>query len=140
HGGDWAHCRQSDHRTMTHRSGSPTDAANATARVPDLAASTSRVAEAYGSPRVDIEAILGTEVSPIDPDRAIIEPWATAVDGTILDVGAGTGRWTGHLAHLGHPVEGIEPSDRLISLARASHPEVMFHHNSIEDLARCATR
>ena len=125
---------------MTHRRGSATGSAITTARVPDLGASTNRVAEAYGSPRVDIEGILGTEISPSDPDRAIIEPWAAAVDGPILDVGAGTGRWTGHLARLGHTVEGLEPSDRLITIARARHPAVVFHHDSIEDLARCETR
>ncbi|WP_233722101.1 hypothetical protein [Nesterenkonia massiliensis] len=50
------------------------------------------MADAYGSPEVDIEGILGAEISPDDPDRAVIEPWAAAVDGPILDVGAGTGR------------------------------------------------
>ncbi|MFA5607535.1 MAG: class I SAM-dependent methyltransferase, partial [Leucobacter sp.] len=37
-------------------------------------------------------------------------------------------------------VEGLEPSDRLITIARARHPAVVFHHDSIEDLARCETR
>src|SRR5690554_5069974 len=120
---------------MTHRHRSITNAALKAAGVPNPGASTKRVAEAYGSPRVHVERILGTEISPSNPDRAIIEPWAAAVDGPILDVGAGTGRWTGHLARLGHTVEGLEPSDRLITLARARHPAVMFHHDSIEDLA-----
>lgn len=125
---------------MTHRTSSTTNGAFKAAGVTDPEASTNRVAEAYGSPRVDIERVLGTEISPSDPDRAIIEPWAVTVDGPILDVGAGTGRWSGHLARLGHPVEGLEPSDRLITIARARHPAVVFHHASIEDLARCDTR
>lgn len=120
---------------MTHRPRSTTNAALKAVGVPSPGDSTKRVAEAYGSSRVDVERILGTEISPTNPDRGIIEPWAAAVDGPILDVGAGTGRWTGHLARLGHTVEGLEPSDRLITLARARHPAVMFHHNSIEDLA-----
>lgn len=124
---------------MTHRPGATTDALVA-ARVPESVASTNRVAKAYGSPEVDVERILGTEISVSDPDRAVIEPWAAAVDGPILDVGAGTGRWSGHLAGLGHSVEGLEPSDRLITLARAKHPAVTFHNDSIEDLARYDTR
>lgn len=106
----------------------------------DLRIATNRVAEAYGSPSVDVESILGTEISPDDPDRAIIEPWAAAGDGQILDVGSGTGRWTGYLAGLGHTVEGLEPAGRLITLARARHPSVVFHHGSIEDFARSETR
>lgn len=95
----------------------------------------SKVIEAYESPRVDVEGMLGSEVSPYDPDRAVIEPWAETVSGRILDVGSGTGRWTGHLASLGHEIEGLEPADRLISLARARHPSAVFHRGSIEDLA-----
>ena len=125
---------------MTQRPEAPTDAVFTAARTSDPVASIHRVADAYGSPEVDIEGILGAEISPDDPDRAVIEPWAAAVDGPILDVGAGTGRWTGHLARLGHTVEGLEPSDRLITIARARHPAVVFHHDSIEDLARCETR
>ncbi|MBL5975283.1 MAG: class I SAM-dependent methyltransferase [Candidatus Leucobacter sulfamidivorax] len=125
---------------MTQRPEAPTDAVFTAARTSDPVASIHRVADAYGSPEVDIEGILGAEISPDDPDRAVIEPWAATVDGPILDVGAGTGRWTGHLARLGHTVEGLEPSDRLITIARARHPAVVFHHDSIEDLAHCATR
>ena len=95
---------------MTQRPEAPTDAVFTAARTSDPVASINRVADAYGSTEVDIEGILGAEISPDDPDRAVIEPWAAAVDGPILDVGAGTGRWTGHLARLGHTVEGLEPS------------------------------
>lgn len=31
----------------------------------------------------------GHEISPSDPDRAIIEPGAAAVDGAVLDIGGG---------------------------------------------------
>ena len=76
---------------MTQRPEAPTDAVFTAARTSDPVASINRVADAYGSPEVDIEGILGAEISPDDPDRAVIEPWAAAVDGPILDVGAGTG-------------------------------------------------
>lgn len=99
-----------------------------------------KVAEAYESSWVDVESMLGIEVSPGDNDRDVIEPWAEAVDGSILDVGSGTGRWSGHLAKLGHEVEGLEPADRLINLARAQYPDVVFHHCSIEDLHSSESR
>lgn len=93
-----------------------------TMRKHDSTRASSKVTDAYGSPWVNVESILGTEISPDDPDRAIIEPWAAAGDGQILDVGSGTGRWTGYLAGLRHTVEGLEPAERLITLARARHP------------------
>uniref|UniRef100_UPI00019D991A SAM-dependent methyltransferase n=1 Tax=Corynebacterium glutamicum (strain ATCC 13032 / DSM 20300 / JCM 1318 / BCRC 11384 / CCUG 27702 / LMG 3730 / NBRC 12168 / NCIMB 10025 / NRRL B-2784 / 534) TaxID=196627 RepID=UPI00019D991A len=96
---------------------------------------TDDVSKAYSSPTFDAEALLGTVISAEDPDRVLIEPWATGVDGVILDVGSGTGRWTGHLASLGHQIEGLEPATRLVELARQTHPSVTFHHGTITDLS-----
>ncbi|GAA4282609.1 class I SAM-dependent methyltransferase [Brevibacterium daeguense] len=92
------------------------------------------VVQAYRTNATRLAGVLGTEVSPQDPDRAVIEPWARTVSGPILDVGAGTGRWTGHLAALGHDVEGLEPVDRFVELARRAHPTVPFRHASLADL------
>lgn len=95
--------------------------------------------QAYNTPNFDPETMLGTTVSSDDPDRVLIESWATTVDGVILDVGAGTGRWTGHLAGLGHRIEGLEPAKRLVELARQSHPTVTFHHGAIGSLPATTT-
>lgn len=96
---------------------------------------TDEVTRAYGSMASGIADMLGTVVSPQDPDRAVIEPWAEAVSGPILDLGAGTGRWTGRLAELGHSVEGLEPVDEFVQIARRAHPNVRFRRASLADLA-----
>ena len=95
---------------------------------------TDKITQAYGFRAAALADMLGTVVSPQDPDRRVIEPWARTVSGRILDVGAGTGRWTGHLASLGHDVEGLEPVDQFIQIARRAHPTVMFRHASLADL------
>lgn len=95
---------------------------------------------AYATRASDVVALLGTGVSPADPDRTIIEAWASTVDGRILDVGAGTGRWTGHLARLGHDVEGLEPVPQLVAVARAAHPTVPFREQTIAELAEADDR
>lgn len=92
------------------------------------------IEKAYGSEALPVEHILGTEVTPDDPDRQIIEPWADTVSGPILDVGSGTGRWAGHLTNKGHDVTGLEPAQRLVQIARDAHPAAQFHHGSIADL------
>lgn len=88
---------------------------------------------AYAAPQV--LHLLGTVVAESDPDRAVIEPWAAAVSGPILDVGSGTGRWSGHLAQLGHDVSGLEPVESLVQLSRRTFPRVLFHRGWIVDLA-----
>lgn len=96
---------------------------------------TSEVADAYGSRARGLAEMLGTEVSPADPDRAIVEPWAAGVTGRILDVGSGTGRWAGHLAALGHRVDGLEPAAEFVEIARRAHPDVDFFVATVSDLA-----
>ena len=98
------------------------------------------IARAYDSETSPAEDLLGAVVAPEDPDRQIIEPWAAAISGAILDVGSGTGRWTGHLANLGHQVTGLEPADRLIRLARETYPSVQFLQGTISDLEDNPTR
>ncbi|MDJ0359635.1 class I SAM-dependent methyltransferase [Rhodococcus sp. H29-C3] len=97
--------------------------------------STDEVRDAYDANAEDVLEMLGSEVSTADPDRAVIEPWADTVRGRILDVGSGTGRWTGHLAGLGHDIDGLEPVERLVHIARTAHPAVTFQLGAIDDLA-----
>lgn len=101
---------------------------------------TEEVKDAYGAQAEQLAELLGTGVSAADRDRSVIEPWANTVTGRILDVGSGTGRWAGHLAGLGHDVEGLEPVERFVSLARKAHPTVQFRLGAIDDLADSANR
>lgn len=97
--------------------------------------STDEVKDAYGAQARDVTGMLGAEVSAADPDRAVIEPWADKVKGRILDVGSGTGRWAGHLAGLGHDIDGLEPVEQFVNMARKAHPAVPFRLGAIDDLA-----
>lgn len=96
---------------------------------------TNDVIQAYGSGAEGLASMLGVVVSTHDPDRAVIEHWAESVAGRLLDVGAGTGRWSGHLAALGHDVVGLEPVEWFVTLARDAHPEVEFRLAELADLA-----
>ncbi|MGM7668704.1 class I SAM-dependent methyltransferase [Microbacterium sp. A93] len=98
------------------------------------------VGGAYDTQSARLADMLGTTVHPDDPDRALIEPWADGVNGRILDVGSGTGRWTGHLAGLGHDVGGIDPSEKFIEGARRAHPGIPFRVESVHDLAASEER
>lgn len=92
------------------------------------------VAEAYNARADLLSEVLGTSVSADDPDRQVIEPWAQTVRSRILDVGSGTGRWSGHLTALGHEVDGIEPAAHFVDIARRNYPAVPFRLASINEL------
>lgn len=47
-------------------------------------------------------------------------------EGTVADIGCGTGHVTAELAHRGLAVVGIDPSEGMLGIARRSHPEVVF--------------
>lgn len=96
--------------------------------------STAAVAAAYSSRAHALAGMLGTHVGPAEPDRTIVDAWAATVTGPILDVGSGTGRWSGHLAGLGYQVEGLEPAAEFVEIAHRAHPQVTFHQASIADL------
>lgn len=100
-----------------------------------ITVTTDHVIEAYGSRVRGLADMLGATASAGDPDRAVIESWADTVSGRILDVGAGTGRWSGHLAGLGRDIEGLEPVEQFVDIARRAHPEVAFRLGPLADLA-----
>lgn len=102
--------------------------------------STDDVTHAYGTQAGFVTELLGTTVAAADPDRTVIEPWADTVNGRILDVGSGTGRWAGHLTNLGHEVDGLEPVEQLVDIARRTHPAVRFVLGAIDDLADSGER
>lgn len=89
---------------------------------------------AYGAQAAGLADMLGRTIAPGDPDRVAIEEWADGIGGRILDVGSGTGRWAGHLAGRGHDVEGIEPAEEFVAIARQAHPEVPFRVAAVHDL------
>ncbi|GLC62586.1 hypothetical protein PLESTB_001916500 [Pleodorina starrii] len=47
-------------------------------------------------------------------------------EGTVVDIGCGTGHVTAELAHRGLEVVGIDPSEAMLGIARRSHPEMVF--------------
>jgi len=77
---------------------------------------------------------LGTMDAVHPVDRSIVEAWATAVTGPVLDAGCGPGHWTGHLTDLGLDVRGVDLAPRFISHARAAHPGIRFDLGSIDEL------
>lgn len=76
------------------------------------------------------------EITFPDPFRTPLERHAVATfadmvlehhsEGTVVDIGCGTGHVTADLAHRGLRVVGIDPSEAMLGIARRSHPEEVF--------------
>lgn len=94
-------------------------------------AAESAVVSAYGSRAEEYTTLLGGIDDGGGQDARRIAEWASAVDGPILDLGCGPGRWTAHLAGLGHDVLGIDPTPEFIEIARRDHPGVRFAIGSV---------
>lgn len=67
-------------------------------------------------------------------DRSLIETWAAATSGRLLDAGCGPGHWTDHLAHRGADIRGIDLVPEFIGHARATYPGVRFGLESIDTI------
>lgn len=67
-------------------------------------------------------------------DVALIQKWASSIDGRILDVGSGPGQWTNCLREFGADVEGVDPAPEFIERARRDYPETEYRVGDAEHL------
>lgn len=69
-----------------------------------------------------------------EKDRELIARWARGVRGRIVDAGCGPGHWTAYLHDLGLEIEGVDPVESFIEIARAQHPHVTYRQDSFAGL------
>ncbi|TWD84274.1 methyltransferase family protein [Kribbella amoyensis] len=67
-------------------------------------------------------------------ERAMLVAFAELTGDPIVDVGCGGGRTTGFLKAAGCDVSGIDLSPKMVELARANHPGILFEVGSMADL------
>lgn len=91
-----------------------------------------RVVEAYGDRADEYAEVLGSMSAVHPEDRSLVEAWADARTGTLLDAGCGPGHWTAHLARRGHAVIGLDPVPRFVELARAATPGIDVRSGTME--------
>jgi SAM-dependent methyltransferase len=91
-----------------------------------------RVVEAYGRRADEYAAVLGSMDAVHDEDRALVDRWADARRGTVLDAGCGPGHWSAYLADRGHDVVGLDAVPRFVAIARAARPGVDFRVGTLE--------
>src|SRR4051812_49136097 len=73
------------------------------------------------------------------PERVIIERFADRVEqGTVLDIGVGAGRTTGHLRAISGHYIGIDYAEAMIDRARVAHPDVDLRQGDARDLSAFA--
>lgn len=90
--------------------------------------------KAYAGRADEYVTRLGSMSETAAVDRELIEAWASAQAGPILDVGCGPGQWTDWLQRLGHDVVGIDPVLGFVENARESYPNARFREGRAEAL------
>jgi len=91
-----------------------------------------RVVQAYDERADEYAAVLGSMAAVHPDDRALVEEWADARTGTVVDAGCGPGHWTAHLAGRGIEVIGLDPVARFVAIARAAAPQVDVRRATVE--------
>lgn len=90
------------------------------------------VATAYAARAGEYTDALGSMDAVHPSDRQLVETWATAISGRVLDAGCGPGHWTDHLHRGGADVCGIDLVPEFVASARATYPNVRFDVGSID--------
>ena len=90
----------------------------------------SDVWSAYSARAEEYAQALGHMAVTAEEDRRLIARWARGVQGRIVDLGCGPGHWTAYLHGLGLEVEGVDPVEGFIEIARAQHPHVTYRQGS----------
>ena len=78
----------------------------------------SHVLSAYSARAEEYAAALGRMAATAEADRELIARWARGCRGRIVDAGCGPGHWTAYLHDLGLEVEGVDPVERFVKIAR----------------------
>ncbi|WP_328323459.1 class I SAM-dependent methyltransferase [Kribbella sp. NBC_00382] len=66
--------------------------------------------------------------------RAVLGAFAELVDGPVAEIGCGPGHISSHLASLGVEIRGIDLAPRMVEIARAAYPELVFEVGSMTSL------
>lgn len=95
---------------------------------------TDAVARAYEDRATEYADLLGRMDAVAAPDRALVLRWARDLDGPVVDAGCGPGHWTDLLHRTGLDVEGVDPTPRMLVLARERFAGPRFRAGRLEDL------
>lgn len=92
------------------------------------------VTGAYGARAESYHRLLGTAEGASPAEKDLITRWARTVEGSIIDAGSGSGRWTRVLHQMGLEVMGIDITPELVGIARREYPDVTFIEGSMDTL------
>lgn len=89
---------------------------------------------AYSRRAVDYADLFGSMTAVHPSDRQLVDTWADAVTGPVIDAGCGPGHWTNYLDQRGTVASGVDLSPAFIARARAHYPGVSFEIGNLDGL------
>lgn len=89
---------------------------------------------AYSRRAAEYADLFGSMAAVHPSDRQLVDTWADAVTGPVIDAGCGPGHWTNYLVRRGTPASGMDLSPDLIARARARYPGLSFEVGNLDAL------
>lgn len=89
---------------------------------------------AYSRRAAEYADLFGSMAAVHPSDRQLVDTWADAVTGPVIDAGCGPGHWTNYLVRRGTPASGMDLSPDLIARARAHYPGLSFEVGNLDAL------
>jgi SAM-dependent methyltransferase len=90
--------------------------------------------QAYSMRAVEYANLFGSMAGVHPSDRQLVDTWADALTGPVIDAGCGPGQWTNYLVRRGTVASGVDLSLDFIAHARAQYPGVSFEVGDIDAL------
>ena len=90
---------------------------------------------AYSRRAQEYAELFGSMTAVHPSDRQLVDTWADAVTGPVIDAGCGPGQWTNYLVQRGTFASGVDLSPNFIAHSRARYPGVSFEVESVDALA-----
>jgi SAM-dependent methyltransferase len=91
--------------------------------------------QAYSRRAAEYAELFGSMSAVHPSDRQLVDTWADAVSGRVIDAGCGPGQWTSYLVQRGVDASGVDLSEELIAHARTAHPGVSFEVGNVDELS-----
>jgi SAM-dependent methyltransferase len=89
---------------------------------------------AYSRRAVEYANLFGSMAAVHPSDRQLVDTWADALTGPVIDAGSGPGQWTNYLVQRGTVASGVDLSLDFIAHARAQYPGISFEVGDIDAL------
>jgi SAM-dependent methyltransferase len=80
-----------------------------------------------------VDAYASSELRPVE--RVLLDRYRAELSGSVLELGCGAGRLTGHLCAIAEHVQGVDISQAMVDHCRRTYPQAQFATGDLQELS-----